>query len=338
MTNFDNVSNMDNIGYTSETHHKDIELEDGKKYYYAVTAVDVFENEDHHVQTRFGIVSDITPPEIYVSSVGYRVAGKVILSATLIDRGVGLSSCEMCVYMDDEDCIWNGATDDFEVGDNNGTCWALWDTEDIEKGTYHYNFKATDKDDNTRVGYEKSTKVINVSGARKFTLDLDEGWNLISIPLIPKDQSTESILEEIKDDYEKIYYYDSETQIWEVFNPIKETLSQPNNLLQLNIGKAYWISMKKTRSLDILGYEIANYSMSLNEGWNFIGSPYIFPIEVINATSSIVDNYYRIYSYDTKAERWIFYSPYSTSDVTISEIKPGIGYLIDVKTPIRWEP
>ena len=100
--NFSEISSISPIKTDIiETNFIDLNLNDGTTYFYAVTAVDQSENENNNVVTKSATTLDFTSPQVFVSNVGNRVAGIVILSATLSDKGIGLErSCEICLSID----------------------------------------------------------------------------------------------------------------------------------------------------------------------------------------------------------------------------------------------
>ncbi|MEA2035894.1 MAG: hypothetical protein U9O94_00190, partial [Nanoarchaeota archaeon] len=341
---FSGISSIQPIANSETNDFKDSNLIDGTTYHYAVTAVDDAENEIKTVVSVSRTTIDITPPDIIVSSVGSRVADNVILSATVTDNGAGLKhSCAVCISLDDS-CNggWSeeNVINDFNEGNKNGTCSYPWDTTDLENTTYFYNFRISDIENNTREGIPGQTEIIPKSNLTTFNINLKQGWNLISLPLIPSDQSTSTVLSSIEGNYKKIYYYDSTTKNWEVYNPHRTIFDQPNNLLQLNVGRSYWIDISTPTTLTITGYPLTEFSLDLATDWNFIGYPYLRGRNITLALSSIKSQFLRIYSYDSEQQNWDIYKTYESvyEPNTIQEISPGVGYIIDMKSEAQWLP
>jgi len=233
-----------------------------------------------------------------------------------------------------------GVDNNFNEGDESGTCSYVWDTESIVNGNYTYLFRVYDLQGNLGTGNEQHTTVIPVPQETNFMIELDDGWNLISIPLIPDDQSTESVLGSIAGLYSKVYFFDSNTKNWEVYNPSRNIFDPPNTLLQLNMGKGYWLEMRESATLTLSGYEVEEYDLELVEGWNYIGYPYLGSRNISSALSSMTSAVYRVYAYNTELEKWDVFRIYElpVQPNTLDVMSPGVGYLIDMKSGAEWSP
>ncbi|MFH1642767.1 MAG: C25 family cysteine peptidase [Nanoarchaeota archaeon] len=340
LDNYSDVSSMAPFAILEESTYPDVDLIEGRLYYYAVTAVDASDNENTTVLTIAGTAPDITPPTVTVNSIGNKVAGTALLSATLTDTGVGLAkNCEVCITEDGE-CQWTEAISDFDENDKNGSCFYEWDTEAYANKTIAYNFKASDMLNNERIGESLETVVMQITNISEFNIQLAADWNLISLPLVPYDKSTAVVLSSIDGRYKKIYYYNSDSQNWEVYNPDRSIFDQKNNLLQLDIGKSYWIELTEPAVLHVVGYRPSEFSMELSQDWNFIGYPYTLQENITNALSSISDEYYKIYSYDAVLKKYDVYKPYDTiyEPNSIINMEPGKGYVLYMKNNAQWHP
>lgn len=94
-------------------------------------------------------------------------------------------------------------------------------------------------------------------------ITLTKGWNLISINLLPSDNSIEGLfkgkdISEIKTD----------EQYWNDLQP-----SMFNSLTKLEVGKGYLIKANKDVSIIISGEPTDNKIPELKSGWNLIGNP-----------------------------------------------------------------
>ncbi|MBU4308205.1 MAG: PKD domain-containing protein [Nanoarchaeota archaeon] len=144
--------------------------------------------------------------------------------------------------------------------------------------------------------YEISVKATNATQTKYFTVDLSvytwwinlvEGWNLISIPMMPKDTGIEEVLGEIVDNvaYETtstytIFQYNPENQKWyraKKSSATSSTYSGPSSykLTEIVPGYGYWIKMADD---DVLkGYGNLEpgmdqvISVNVANGWNLIG-------------------------------------------------------------------
>ncbi|MBU1976277.1 MAG: right-handed parallel beta-helix repeat-containing protein [Nanoarchaeota archaeon] len=340
---FEDISTMTPIKTTTDTSYVDVDLAEGRIHYYAVTGVDDDGNENPEVIATGGMPDDVTPPIVNVHDVGPRVAGLVVLSASVSDEGSGLAhSCAVCIEQG-ESCdafTYDGVDNNFIQGANNGTCTYEWDTTGIDKTTYTYNFKAADLNNNTATGIEQQTEVINASESREQIISLQAGWNLISLPVIPADQSTSVVLSSIAGAYNRIYYYEPTTRLWQAYTPGRDIYDPDNTLIQLSIGKSYWIDMNSPAQLSVVGYPVAEYSQNLIPGWNFIGYPFLDQRESAVVFNSIKEDFHRIYSWNNALGKWDIYQTYPTvyQQNTLNNLQPGVGLVIDMKKHSTWTP
>ena len=113
--------------------------------------------------------------------------------------------------------------------------------------TYCFKVKATDN-----LGHigEYSDEFCTTITAYNFTISLNTGWNLFSIPIVPLNTT---ISEVIKDIHSNI----TENGIWTYINGEWKTWKPGsilnNNLDTLTAGYGYWIQMKESENLTIYG-------------------------------------------------------------------------------------
>ena len=282
----------------------------------------------------------ITPPRVVVRPVGNAIAGSTTLSASLTDTGAGLKhACEVCVGSEGG-CTWTEATSDFNEGETNGSCYYAWDTTSLTRGSYSYNFRAADLENNRRVGDAQHTQLIERANVTEFALDLQAGWNLISLPLDPLDSSTIAIFAPVMESFSKIYSYEPVSKNWQVYTANRETFDQPNSLYTLAVGNGYWVEMNSPATLTIRGSPVYDFRLNLREQWNYIGYPSTEERNVTSALQSIDGLYYRMYSYDAQLKRYDLHNPYASvpePDV-LGTMSPGKGYIIDMKANAPWAP
>ncbi len=339
---FDEVNLILLIANATINNYQDINLDEGTTYYYAVTAVDDAGNEETQVAAVSKITPDITPPEVEVNPVGSRIAGNVTLFASVGDAGIGLlQSCAVCLTTGEE-CSWttDGVVNGFDVGAINGTCSFLLDTSDYAEGVYTYTFRVSDLANNSRQGIAQQTEIVAVDNLTVFNMELTEGWNLMSIPLDPLDNSIEAVLNSLEGKYSKVYYFNPNNEKWMVYNPRRTIFHQPNDLLELEPGKGYWIEMSETATFTISGLEVVGFNIQLQSGWNYIGYPYDSDAEISSALETLDNKFYRIYSYNAPLDNWNLYARYSSvyTPNTLDTMSAGKGYLIDMINSTKWEP
>ena len=148
-----------------------------------------------------------------------------------------------------------------------------------------------------------------------FNLSLDNGWNLVSVPLKLKNETLPEPLNPIKGKYSKILTYLSGKWI-----ELKDG-SKINETLGL------WININKSTNLSING-TISNLSYSLNSGWNMIG--------YLNLTSGPINKTFNISNIDSiwmyNQSTWYSYDPEKPASMnTLKEMNSGYGYWVNVK-------
>jgi len=166
--------------------------------------------------------------------------------------------------------------------------------------------------------YEQWIPVIQKAPSITQTINLVQGWNLISLNVEPSDSSIASIFNSMISDVLEIKnaesYYRSTNN--SVFNTLK----------YLGQQKAYFVKMKNANTLKITGTptivlknDIRN---SIVTGWNFVGCPY--------QTSTAISNIFDITKVSTIKNTSSFYIPNGTSN-TLNNFVPSSGYFVKKK-------
>ena len=155
-----------------------------------------------------------------------------------------------------------------------------------------------------------------------------DGWNLISLSLLPADTSIETVLGAIVEQYSSVWTYVNGA--WQFYSPQQPGFS---DLSALEPGKGYWINMDNSAILPVSGSD-APVSISLTTGWNLVGYNESTSQSVADALSSISGKFQNVWTY--KKGAWQLYDPVSPgfSDLTILE--PGRGYWIKVNEVCTW--
>jgi hypothetical protein len=151
-------------------------------------------------------------------------------------------------------------------------------------------------------------------------IPLVEGWNLVSLPLIPLDSTINAVLAGVLDNVKSVWYWDAVPKRWYSFKP-----GGPSDLTSMRDGKAYWINMEVARNLTLAGSEMPEANAlppayDVVVGWNMVG----FKSTASNRTAqSYLDgtDYVRIYYYENG--HW-----YVISTPATDYMKPGLGYWV----------
>ncbi|MGD0177052.1 MAG: NHL repeat-containing protein [Candidatus Bathyarchaeia archaeon] len=167
------------------------------------------------------------------------------------------------------------------------------------------------------------------TGLSGFLLELQAGWNLISLPLRPTQTATAKLLAPI------IQMNDLVT-VWGFTPPITWSYFKPPNLGTLTSmvdGKGYWVYVTDAINITIVGYVItpgsAPPTYSLATGWNLLGfkpQPTIQNETVTTYLASIYPKYSTIWVYDNLNATWTKGTP----DLALA---PGEGMWIYMTTP-----
>jgi hypothetical protein len=171
-----------------------------------------------------------------------------------------------------------------------------------------------------------ATATIEQGVFQKESIGLVEGWNLISLPLIPLDSDIEVVLAGIMDDVISVWHWDAAAAHWYSFAP-----GAPSDLTSMRDGKAYWINMGAAQTLDLAGTEMPEGTQlppayDIVPDWNMVGFK-----STNNATAKDYLNgteYVRIYGYKNGA--W-FLIPGPNYDTP--QMEPGLGYWVAFTEP-----
>ena len=214
---------------------------------------------------------DNTAPELsnMLPSTGAPISGEVTFSITAIDAGVGVESV-VFEYFDGEDWVSSETTSESSVYS------VTFDTEDVEDGWLTVRFTATDTLGNS-AELEASYLVQNGEPSpNQAMIYLQEGWNLISLPLIPGTPAIETLLADLIAQGSVIQvvawpYVDgalaNEAIRWNVHS---------SQLSELEDGIGYWVEMARPGVLVFDGSvlpappEAPRYYV-VYAGWNLIG-------------------------------------------------------------------
>jgi hypothetical protein len=171
-----------------------------------------------------------------------------------------------------------------------------------------------------------ATATIEQGVFQKESVTLVEGWNLISLPLIPLDSAINVVIAGIMDDLKSVWHWDAAAQRWYSFAP-----GAPSDLTSMRDGKAYWVNMEAAQTLNLAGTEMPEGTQlppayDVVADWNMVGFK-----STNNATAADYLNgteYVRIYGY--KNGTW-FLIPGPNYDTP--QMEPGLGYWVAFTEP-----
>jgi parallel beta-helix repeat protein len=172
-------------------------------------------------------------------------------------------------------------------------------------------------------------------GAAGFGINLEYGWNLISIPLIQSDTDAGSVLSSISGSFDAVQKYNtSDSQDPWKHNQISKP-SAMNDLHNIDHKIGFWIHVTDMGGVlfNPPGVQPSvNQTISLHVGWNMVGYP--SPTSY-NRTVGLNDLTFNtdvdcIQWFDAFSKTWYFMNPNDS-------FVPGRGYWIHSKVDTIWE-
>jgi len=150
-----------------------------------------------------------------------------------------------------------------------------------------------------------------------FNVTLQQGWNLVSLPLVPENTSLDAVLASISGNYSVVY-------AWINGDWKKSTVPAPfGGLSEMTVDYGYWIYMIAPDVLELSGTVPASTTINLSLGWNLVGYPSDTTRNLTDVLSQI--NYSVVYA-------WIN-GDWKKSTVPVlfgglDDMNPGYGYWI----------
>ncbi|MCX7722033.1 MAG: carboxypeptidase-like regulatory domain-containing protein [Verrucomicrobiae bacterium] len=172
------------------------------------------------------------------------------------------------------------------------------------------------------------------SGVQQAELPLQQGWNLISLPLQPTNTSITRVLAPIAGKFEAVWTYVDGR--WQGYNPSVPGL---NDLKTMVAGRAYWIRMREPAVLRVTGLPPVNAVNSyagqqLQPGWNLLGYSARLNQDAATAFAPIAGNLEMAVAFLGTNRVW--YVPGDNSGNTLGELRACQGVWVHVNAPANW--
>lgn len=153
-------------------------------------------------------------------------------------------------------------------------------------------------------GFVTSTVPLLVSlgnGSYQYSIQLQQGWNFVSFPIVLEDTTPEGIFNAIKSKMIRVFSYNPSSVgvKWLKWNP---EAGAPNEINQIKPQVGYIIYMNESTVLTVKGRASVGFSevppvLALSSGWNLI-TPHSFrPREASVALSSISGKYDSLWTF-----------------------------------------
>ena len=175
------------------------------------------------------------------------------------------------------------------------------------------------------------------TGLIDMSIDLFQGWNLISLPLQPVNTSVPAVIKGLFGQI-VIWYYNASNDLWTLYDT-NAPFPWLNTLNEMGYGNAYWLKSNLNQTLTIQGSLLSNYTIGLMPGWNFVGynsSTVAMPTPIINLTTPIV--VWAYYSELPPLEQWKIYdteAPFPWLN-TLTNMTMGRGYWLKSSVAQDW--
>ncbi len=218
----------------------------------------------------------------------------------------------------------------FDLGNDEVFVLGAWGMCD-EIGDYLLRVELLDTDDEVILDREIPFTVWEEFHTAK--IHLFDGWNLISLPLIPLVSDIEVVLGAAGlDDVSIVRHYDGATDTWPWYIP-----SAAGPLETMEDGKGYWIRMEPANNpatLWIWGKEMPDPpdlppTYDVVEGWNLIGFKSLEDMDhdlyLGNLWTAGFSDYSVIWGYDAAAAKYFNVYPLITQEPH-GQLTPGHGY------------
>ena len=155
------------------------------------------------------------------------------------------------------------------------------------------------------------------------TLNLKEGWNLVSFYVEADDMTPATVFAPIQDELLQIKNL---TQSYDPSIP-----SFLNTLSSLSVKDGYWLKVSEDVSLDVEGPVPSGASINVKSGWNLVGYPRSSGEGVADELTSLGNTVVQIKDLESS------YDPSIPSFLnTLSTMAPGSGYWLNVDADGTW--
>ena len=153
-----------------------------------------------------------------------------------------------------------------------------------------------------------------------FSKSLSEGWTLVSLPLVPNNNSAGAVLSSIGEKYDAVYSYNAVTQ---QFEDVSGGTMDP--------GIGYFVHVTSPCTWTYGGTAYNSVVTELKSGLNMIG--WLNCSKPINdALSSIDGNYYYVARFDASTQSFETYNPAAPNGFNdFTTMDRGTGYFISAK-------
>lgn len=212
-------------------------------------------------------------------------------------------------------------------------------------GTYALTVQAMDSAGNVRIDGTGSTPqsltaTWKVGKPSPVTIDLDPGWNLISLPFQPANPAINSVIP-ASHPVDIVMTFDNANQVWMVSRRDAETGLFVGDITVMTASTAYFVRTSNFQKLELLRPPLATAAaapppppaITVVEGWNLVPVVTNTPGE----TRIAADDYFgtlgsggsagwlKALTFDTLSRNWMSVTPGDTVSIGVDEDNPCTG-------------
>jgi len=166
-----------------------------------------------------------------------------------------------------------------------------------------------------------------------YIIELVAGWNLISLSVIPDNQSIRSVLENV--DYQSLWMWNTSKNAgvggWETYTT---SFGGTGTFSNMEPGRGYWINVNTAGNFTVTGSPGGSINTNVVTGWNLIGYTSREIKSIVNIVQPV--DYQSLWMWNASknagAGGWETYTTSFGGTGTFSNMEPGRGYWINVNT------
>jgi hypothetical protein len=167
---------------------------------------------------------------------------------------------------------------------------------------------------------------------------LREGWNLISLPVVPDSNNPDVVFASVSHVLVSAYYWDASAGTWKTYSPLMPPGA--NSLTFVDERMGMWVKVIAPATLTVAGRAPTGAQIPLYVGWNLVGFPSSAPCSPEVALAPIADKVVAIMTYEAGewGGTWRRYRPGApdfANDLRVLE--PGKGYWVLAAEGCTWE-
>jgi hypothetical protein len=259
-----------------------------------------------------------------------------LLGSTLIDN---ISSLKVTPVKDpDNDTVYYNFTISDQPDAESGTVYysgwitsTSWKPPPLPDGKWYWHTYTSDMWNKTAPNWVWN---FTIDTTRSYSVQLYEGWNLISIPFIQTDMDISSFLSSINGSYDAVQWYNigDNYDNWKHYQILKPP--ELNDLGSIDHKMGFWVHITTPggallRCSGIIPTE--NQSVTLYPGWNLVGYPSLENKSISTALNNLTfgDDVDSIWTYNASTQTW---EELSESD----SFERGRGYWLYSKVEKIW--